>query len=419
MTKEKVDQNLHRAFIGGAKRMTGRSKVTVIGAGIMGSGIAEVAAMSGQDITLVDVSEEFLGRAREGISTSLSKLREKRTIKENPDEIIGRIKFTIDMEQALKNTDLVLEAVPEDIELKSRIFRDADKLAPSDAIFATNTSGLSINILSEATSRPDRFIGMHWMNPPVLMPIIEIIKGARTSEEVVQTIVDLCTRYNKEVVMARKDVWFFLSARSQSGWHLDTALMVYNGQASVQEIDAVARYKLGLSMGPFETADLTGAADIRVKGLESVKKLLEKAPGFEPWPAFLAAYEYMVAVFWRPIQEKGLTGVKAGHGFYAYPAPGKYKRVDISREGAEKVNPVETLAAAANTAAWCVTNGVGTVEEVERCFKQAYNWPKGIFEFAREYGFESIVKQLENKQQTAPESIKALYEPDPLLLEWA
>jgi enoyl-CoA hydratase/3-hydroxyacyl-CoA dehydrogenase len=393
--------------------------VAIIGAGIMGHGIAEVAAMSGQDVMLVDVSQKFLSRASEEISASLTKLSEKGALRETSEKILGRIRFTTDIQEAVRDVDLVLEAVPEDIGLKSRVLSEADKLAPAHAIFASNTSGLSISVLSEATNRPDRFVGMHWMNPPVRMRLVELIKGDKTSEQAVGSILDLCKRYNKEPVIAKRDVWFFLSARSQTGWHLETALMVHGGRASVQDIDAMARYKLGLPMGPFEIADLTGAADIRVQGFESAKKILERRPSFEPWPAFLAALGYVVEQFWRPIRGKGLTGVKVGKGFYTYPAPGKYKRVDIPEDAADKVNPVEALAAVANTSAWCVTNGVGSIEDVERCFKLAYNWPKGVFEFVREYGASSIVKELRSKQKTAPEPIKAFYEPDPLLLKWS
>jgi enoyl-CoA hydratase/3-hydroxyacyl-CoA dehydrogenase len=273
--------------------------------------------------------------------------------------------------------------------------------------------------LSEATGRPDLFIGMHWMNPVVIMPLIEIVKGAKTSEETVKKTIGLCGRYGKETVMAQKDVWFFLSARAQAGWHMDSALMVHNGRATVQEIDAMARYKLGLAMGPFEVADLTGAAEIRVKGLASVKKVLNKMPDFEPWADFLAVFTHVVEEFWKPMMEKGLTGVKAGKGFYSYPWPGKFKKAHIPEDAGDKVRPVEALACAINTSAWCVTNSVGSVDDVERCFRRAYNWPKGVFELAREHGYKNIIRELENKQKAAEESIKGFYEPDPLILKWA
>lgn len=395
--------------------MTDINKVAVIGAGVMGHGITEVAAINGQNVNLVDVKQEFLDRAKEQITTSVTKLSEKGTVKEKPEEVLRRINFTADLGQAVRDVDLVIEAVFEDVDVKSNILRDADKYARPNTILATNTSGLSINVLSQATKRPERVIGMHWMNPPVIMPFIEIVRAERTSEAALQGTLDACKRYKKEVVVAKKDVWFFLAARAQAGWHLEGALMVNSGKATPQEIDAMVRYKLGMAMGPFETADLTGAAEIRCMGLESAKKILKMRPEFEPWPAFLAAFQNVVDVLYRPMKDKGLTGVKKGKGFYTYPAPGKYQKVDLPREAAEKVNPVEMLAVAANTSAWCVSNGVGTIEEVDLSFRRAYSWPKGIFQFVKEYGARNMIKQLEEKQKAAPAAIKGLYEPNPLL----
>lgn len=399
--------------------MTEMMNVAIIGAGIMGHGIAEVAAISGQNVNLVDVSEEILTHAKERIEASVSKLYKKGVIKDEPSKVIKRIRFTSDLEEAVRGVDLVIEAVPEDIEVKRKIFTEIDRYAPIQTIFATNTSGLSVNALSQATSRPERFVGMHWMNPPVLMPLIEIVRGDLTNEAVIHKVIDLCKHYGKETVIAKKDVWYFLSARSQVGWHLEAAIMVHQGRASVQEVDAMARYKLGLPMGPFEMADLTGACEIRTTGLESAKKILKERPEFEPWPALLAAFEYAVDKLWRPMSQKGLTGVKAGKGFYAYPTPGEYRKVDISREIADKVNPIELLAPAANTSAWCVTNGVGTREEVDLCFRRAYGWPKGIFQLVQEFGAQAITKELEKKQKSAPEALQAFYEPDQLLKQWA
>ena len=328
------------------------NRVAVIGAGVMGHGIAEVAAISGQSVNLTDIKQEFLDRAKDQITSSVTKLSERGTVKEKPADVLARIKYTTDLGQAVKDVDLVIEAVSEDVGLKSKIWGDVDKHASPTTIFATNTSGLSVNVLSQATKKPERFIGMHWMNPPVLMPLVEIVKGERTSEAALQAVFDACKRYKKETVVARKDVWFFLAARAQAGWHLEGALMVNAGKATVAEIDAMARYKLGLNMGPFETADLTGAAEIRCTGLESARKIMAMRPEFEPWPAFLASFEFVVEKLYRPMKDKGLVGVKAGNGFYTYPGPGKYQKVELPKEAAEKVNPADVLCDAANTSAW-------------------------------------------------------------------
>jgi enoyl-CoA hydratase/3-hydroxyacyl-CoA dehydrogenase len=394
------------------------NKVAVIGAGIMGHGIAQVAATAGQEVRLVDVSKELLERATERILWSLGKLAEKAAIKESPQEIVSRITGTTDLFGAVSDVDLVIEAVPEDIELKAKVLADVDKAAPPRAILATNTSGLPISALSARISRPEKFVGTHWMNPPVFMRLVEIIKGDSTSEETLQTIIELCQQYyGKEVVVAKKEVWNFLTGRAHMGWNLGTACLYHIGEATAEEIDAMARYEMSLPMGPFELADFTGSNEIRAGGLKSIKVLLEKYPGFEPWPAFFQAFEYITEVVSKPLVEKGLLGVKSGQGFYTYPEPGKYRKAEVSQELTGKVNPAKVLAVAANTSAWCVTNGVGSAEEVEKSFRMAYGWPKGIFEFAAEYGPSNIIKELRHGLETAPEPMRLIYEPDPLLLD--
>lgn len=397
--------------------MLGINKVVVIGAGTMGHGIAQVAATAGQEVKLVDISEELLSRATDKILWSLGKLAEKAAIKESPQGIARRITCTTDLPKAVGDADLVIEAVPEDIELKIKILADADKAAPSHTILATNTSGLPIVALSAGTSRPDKFVGTHWMNPPVFMRLVEIIKGAGTSEETLQKIITLCQQYyRKEVVVAKEDVWNFLTGRAHMGWNLGPAYLCYTGEVTAEEIDAMARYKMGLPMGPFELIDFTGSNEIRVGGLRSIKMILEKFPSFEPWPAFFRAFEYITEAVSKPMVERGLAGVKSGKGFYTYPEPGKYQKVEISKKLAGKVNPAKALALAANTSAWCVTHRVGSVEDVEKSFKLAYGWPKGIFEFVEEYGPANIIKELYHGLEVAPEPMRLIHEPDPLLL---
>jgi len=399
-------------------RMSKINKVAVIGSGLMGHGIAQVVATAGQEVKLVDVSEEFLNRATEKIRWSLEKFYEKALIKESPESVLKRITSATDLSKAVKDADLVIEAVPEDIELKVKVLGDIDNAAPSHAILASNTSSLPITVLGQATKRPDRLVGMHWMNPPVLMRLVEVVKGAKTSEETVQTVIDLCQRYyKKEVVIAKKDVWCFLTGRAHMGWYLGTAYLYHAGEVTPEEVDAVARYKMGLPMGPFELADFNGGNEIRVHGLRSIKLVLEKHPSFEPWEAFFKAFEYITEVVSRPMVEKGLLGVKSGRGFYAYPEKGRYKKVELSKELSDKVNPAKALAIAANTSAWCVTNGIGSKEDVEKSFKLSYGWPKGIFEYVKEYGPQNIIKELRHGLETAPELMKSIYDPDPLLLD--
>jgi enoyl-CoA hydratase/3-hydroxyacyl-CoA dehydrogenase len=305
----------------------------------------------------------------------------------------------------------------EDINLKRNIFRDVDMHAPKHAIFATNTSGLSITAIADATKRKEKVIGMHWMNPPQIMKLIEIIKSKYTDEETLQTILDLCKKYGKETVVAQKDVWFFLAARARSGWSIECNLMYLRKEADMKEIDAVARYELGLPMGEFELMDFTGMVDIRPKGLRSAEDIMKTYPEFEPWSALLTAYRHLSKVLWDPMSEKGLSGVKTGKGFYEYPG-GKVAKPEIPPELSKKIDPVQLLAPCFISAAWCVTHGVGSIDDINKSLRLAYNWPKGIFEYLDEYDIKDVIKILEMKEKKAPDWLRDFYKLDPLLANW-
>jgi len=390
----------------------------VIGSGLMGHGIAQVAAMSGQEVALIDVSDELLEKATQKIGDSLNKLSGKGIIKESPNDVMKRLWTSTNIPDGVRHADCVIEAVSENIDLKKKICSEVDTCAPKDAILATNTSGLSITVIAEAIRRKEKVIGMHWMNPPQIMKLIEIIKSKYTDEETLQSTLDLCKRYDKETVIAQKDVWFFLSARARAGFSIEANLMYLRKEADFKELDAVARYKIGLPMGEFELADFTGAMEIRTNGLKSAEQIVKNYPEFEPWPVFLVAYQHLVKELWGPMTEKGLCGLKTGKGFYDYPG-GKYVKPELSKELAEKVDPIQLLAPAINAAAWCVSNGVGSIDEVNKSFKLAYGWPKGLFEFVDECGITNIISVLKAKEEKAPTWLKELYKVDPLLANWS
>ncbi|MFC2065816.1 3-hydroxyacyl-CoA dehydrogenase NAD-binding domain-containing protein [Chloroflexota bacterium] len=392
-------------------------KIAVIGSGLMGHGIAQVVATSGQEVSLIDISDDLLKKAMQKIEASLSKFAEKGRLKETPQNILKRVSTTTNFAGGVSDADFVIEAVSEDINLKKKILSEVDKHAPQHAILATNTTGLSVTVIAEAVKRKEKVIGMHWMNPAQIMRLIEIIKSEYTDEEVLQSTLELCKRYGKETVIAQKDVWQFLAARARAGWSIEVNLIYWRKEADFKELDAVAKYKLGLPMGEFEYFDLTGAVDIRTRGLASVTEILKIYPEFEPWPAFLATFRYLAKELWMPMSEKGLSGLKTGKGFYQYP-DGKYVKPEIPEELAGKVDPIQLLAPAMNTAAWCVSNGVGSVDDVNRSFRLAFGWPKGIFEFVDEYGIENIVSVLKAKAEKAPEWLKEFYKVDPLLVSW-
>ncbi|NHW44745.1 MAG: 3-hydroxyacyl-CoA dehydrogenase, partial [Candidatus Verstraetearchaeota archaeon] len=186
-------------------------RVAVIGAGAMGHGIAQVFAMAGFEVSLLDIKDEFLKNAMEKIRWSLNKFAEKRRIKpEDVDKILARIKTTTSYEVATKDIDLAVECVPENMDLKKKVFAQLDQLAPSRALLTSNTSTLSITEMASATKRPDKVAGLHFFNPPQMMPLVEVIKGDKTSDETVSTLVSICKKIGKTPIIVKKDVRGFV-----------------------------------------------------------------------------------------------------------------------------------------------------------------------------------------------------------------
>ena len=191
-------------------------KIAVMGAGAMGHGIAQVAAMSRFEVIMRDISEEFLERGMKNIQWSINKFVEKGKLKpEEAEETLKRIKTTVSLEEAVKEADFVIEAVPEDLNLKQQVFREMDAHAPSHTILATNTSALPITEIAAATKRPEKVVGMHFFNPPQLMRLVEVVRGEKTSEDTCKVTVELAKKFGKEPVLCKKDVPGFIANREQ------------------------------------------------------------------------------------------------------------------------------------------------------------------------------------------------------------
>jgi len=374
-------------------------KVAVIGAGTMGHGIAELFAIVGYEVALVDVAEDYLKRALQSIDWSLKRLAEKGQIKEDPSVVLSRIKPIVnDVCKAVKGAELMVEAVVEDLEVKRRIFAEADRCAPPEAILATNTSSLPITEISEAV-RPERrskVVGMHFFNPPVLMPLVEVIKGAYTSDETVKKIVEYASKLGKQTVVVNKDVPGFIVNRILARVNDAACWMVARGEATVQEVDSALMYKAGLPMGAFILLDYTGI-DVACFIGDAMSKR-----GFKTHPCPLIT---------EKCQQKKF-GVKTGEGFYKYPAPGKFQWPEVPKSAGERIDVVALLAPAINEAAYLLREGIATREDIDKGVKLGLNWPKGPLEFADEFGIDAVVKVLEEwRQKTGFEE----FEPDPLL----
>jgi len=277
--------------------------IGVIGAGIMGHGIAQVAATSGLQVLLQDVSEGVLGKALESMQRSLGRMVKKGTLKtDEVDVIIGRVQTTVDLARAVERADFVIEAVTENLDLKYRIFEQADRLAPKQAILASNTSQYSITGLAAATNRPDKVIGTHFFNPPVIMKLIEVVRAFDTSEETLAVTLQMAQRMGKEVVVC-KDSQGFITSRMINLWLTEAERILEEGIATKEDIDKACRLAFNHPMGPFELNDFSGL-DTRL----NVSLALEEVLGGRFKPTQIL----------RNLVRAGCLGRKSGRGFYDY-----------------------------------------------------------------------------------------------------
>ncbi len=233
-------------------------KVGVLGAGAMGNGIAQLAAQIGCDVILRDIKDEFVDRGIKNIDKFLSRSVEKGKIEaDEKDAILGRITGTTDMSQ-LKDSDFVVEAVIEDLDLKKTVFKELDELCRPEVILATNTSSMSLTEIASATNRPDKVCGMHFFNPAPLMKLVEVIRGFSTSDEAVAITTDLAKKMGKITVEVKKDSPGFIVNRIMIPHMLEAIKIVEEGIASMEDVDTAVKNGLNYPMGPFELMDLTG-----------------------------------------------------------------------------------------------------------------------------------------------------------------
>jgi len=278
-------------------------KIGVIGAGTMGNGIAHVCAINQNDVVLVDLKKSFLDRAIAQIKTNLDRQLTKGIINSQLMSLaIDNIQLSTEIRD-LKDCDLIIEAVKEDIEVKSKIFKELDSICDSKTILASNTSSISINQLSNNTKRPEKFIGMHFMNPVPVMKLVEIIKGDHTSKETLKTIKNLAKKMNK-IPIECNDSPGFVSNRILMPLINEAAFTYMEGVASVEAIDEIMKLGMGHPMGPLKLADLIGI-DVCV----SIMKVL--LDGFNN-------DKYLICPLLIEMNKKGKLGIKTKEGFYKY-----------------------------------------------------------------------------------------------------
>jgi enoyl-CoA hydratase / 3-hydroxyacyl-CoA dehydrogenase len=377
--------------------MTTINKITILGSGVMGHGIAQVAATVGYNIVLRDIEQSFLDNAMKKIQWSLGKMVEKQKLSQSDsDSIYGRIKPVVDLKEALKGTDLLVEAVPEDMELKKKVYAEVDMYAEDKTLYASNTSTLPIGEMASLTSRPSRFIGLHFFNPPQLMPLVEVIPGHLTSSETVNLSLDLIRNIGKEPVLCKKDVVGFIVNRIFIPLIHEAAYCLDRDKAEMTQIDSAVKFKMAFPMGIFELADYTGLDVVFKASKEMIsrdKKVINPHPLIE-----------------RLYSEKKL-GQKSGSGFYNYGSDNKYERVNLSEKEAEKYDPIAIVSVAANNAAWLLTNGVCDVGDLDKALRLGMGLKKPLFTIVEEFGLKKVLVTLENMSN----KYGNFYEPDAYL----
>ena len=371
--------------------------ITVLGSGIMGHGIAQVSAMAGYNVVLRDIEQQFLDKAMGKIKWSLDKLVSKEKISEDQrNEIFSRIKPMVDLNDAVHDSDLVIEAVPEIMDLKKKVYAELDKVANDRIIFASNTSTLPITEIADTISRPEKFIGIHFFNPPQLMKLVEVIPGQKTSDDVTDLTINFVKSVNKTPVTCRKDVPGFIVNRLFIPLVHEACYVMERQKIQQMEIDSAVKFNLGFPMGIFELADFTGL-DVIHKATVEMHTRDKKV---------ILPHQSIEQLF----NEKKL-GQKSGEGFYKY-SDDKYERIQLSEESAQKCDPTQIIANILNNAAWLVTNNASDIDEIEKAASLGLGLKKPLFDTAKEIGIKKIVEELKELSK----KYGAFYEPDPLLL---
>ena len=373
-------------------------KAAVIGSGAMGHGITELLAMNGYEVTMVDINDQILQKAKEKIAWSLGKFVEKRRIRqEDADAALARVATTTSYAQAGKDVDFAIEASPENMELKKTVFAKLDQVTPPHAILASNTSTLSITEMGKATKRQDKVVGMHFFNPPQMMALVEVIKGDSTSQDTVTTVVELAKKLGKTPVIVRKDVRGFIVNRIL-GVAFNEAFWTYQRkEATMQGIDSSVKYTGGFPMGWFELADFVGL-DIAYE----VGKILYEAYGerFKPCSEVI-----------DPLIKDHKYGQKTGVGFYDWVKG----RPRIPFNLLDEYDVDRSWAVAVNEAAWLISDDAANPEDIDTGMKLGTYWPQGPCEHADRTGLDVIISKL--KELHSKYNME-MYKPCPLLEEY-
>lgn len=352
-------------------------KIAMIGAGDMGHGIAACCLMGGYTVVLRDIDQKFVDRGMAGIKASFDKFKAKgKMTPEAYDAALARLIPMVDLKEAVKDADFIIEAVPEKLELKKSVFAEIDKYAPQHAILASNTSNMSITEIAAATGRPEKVIGYHFFNPAILMKLVEVIKGAKSDDEAIQIGYAIAKKINKVPVIVKKDSPGFIYNRVNIPAGAFLSKVLEAGHPTPEEFDAA--FKPLMPMAPFELMDYVGI-DINIHGLEYMSKVL--SPDYKP-PQVL-----------HDMAKAGNLGKKTGRGFYDW-STGR-PNIDLAKATKEfDINHM--IALQVNEATKILEEGVcDDPKEIDLAMANGGGSPFGPFALAQSIGYPVLNAKLE------------------------
>jgi 3-hydroxybutyryl-CoA dehydrogenase len=354
--------------------------IAVIGAGTMGSGIAQVAATAGCSVQLFDAFPEALQRAQKSLKNTLSKLVEKGKISEEESaRIAGNIRYEHELNE-LSNAELVIEAIIENLEIKRKLFSDLEQIVSPACILASNTSSLSMASIAASVKLSDRVVGIHFFNPAPLMQLVEVIPAVQTSSEVLNQAVETISAWKKIVAVA-KDTPGFIVNRVARPFYSEAIRIYEEGIADFSTIDHAMKSLGGFRMGPFELMDFIGN-DVNYAVTESVFTAFYFDPRFKP------------SFTQKRLTEAGFLGRKSGRGYYDYSEGAAMPSANHEEELLKYIfNRI--LVMLINEAADALHLGVGSAADIDHAMTKGVNYPKGLLKWADELGIETCVQHLD------------------------